>query len=450
MGDERTVALEASGLPVCTLRAEVIEGPDRGLVQTAGSDVLTVGTAPSNDLALTDGTVSRYHLDLIRHPDGIRVRDLGSTNGTVFAGARIERASVSPGVTLKLGNTSIRIDDGEAVTVELYEGDRLAGLIGTTQAMRRLMARIERVARSNSSVLVLGETGTGKERVARAIHERSPRAAQAYETVDCGAMLPTLVASELFGHERGAFTGADRQHIGAFERADKGTIFLDEIGELPEALQTALLGAIERRSFRRLGGKQSIPVDVRVVCATNRDLRREVNDGTFRQDLFYRVAVVTLTVPALRERLDDLPALAEHFLRQAGHEGPAGEILSASVIQAFRRHRWPGNVRELRNTVEAALVMGEPPELHGSDDQAGASAGAPAASGDDDLLVLPYSDARAAVLERFEARYLETLLDRHDGNVSVAARQAKMDRSYLTRMLKKHGLRARRPPLPEI
>src|SRR5204863_5285067 len=215
------------------------------------------------------------------------------TNGTFAGATMIHKATIRPGTVLTLGKTTLKVDDGETVTVELYGDDRLGKLRGRSPEMRRLMAAIERAAQSDASALILGETGTGKELIARALHEASPRKDQPMEIVDCGAQLPALIASELFGHEKGAFTGADQQHIGAFERAHGGTLFLDEIGELPLSLQANLLGALERRRFRRLGGKADIAIDVRVVSATNRDVRSDVNKGGFRLDLYYRLAVVT-------------------------------------------------------------------------------------------------------------------------------------------------------------
>jgi DNA-binding NtrC family response regulator len=268
-------------------------------------------------------------------------------------------------------------------------------------------------------------------------------------------MLPTLIASELFGHEKGAFTGADHQHIGAFERADGGTLFLDEIGELPPSLQTALLGALERRSFRRVGGKSSIAVDVRVIAATHRDLRGEVNTGTFRQDLFYRLAVIVLQIPALRERREDVPLLAEHFVRLTGYDGPLEEVLPEKTMEMLQTYWWPGNVRELRNMVEAAVVMGEAPSLSERGPEPESSRQAPAAGARvgatseaepgqtipvGQVMTLPYSEARNVVIDHFEDLYLGALLERCRGNVALAARQAKMNRSYLTRMIKRRGI----------
>ncbi|HEX2672535.1 MAG TPA: sigma-54-dependent Fis family transcriptional regulator, partial [Polyangiaceae bacterium] len=285
-------------IPVRTLRVEVLSGADAGKTLETEAEVLTIGTAPGNALRLTDDTVSRFHLELSGGESGISVSDLGSSNGTESGSVRIERGVVASGAELRLGNTRLRVHDGDASVVELYESDELGELKGKTELMRRLMAQVTTAARSSVPVLVIGESGTGKELVARAVHDSGPRSAGPFVTLDCGALAPNLVASELFGHERGAFTGADRQHLGAFERAHGGTLFLDEIGELPAELQPQLLGALERKRFRRVGGRADIEVDLRVVCATNRDLRAEVNAGVFRLDLYYRIAVVVLRLPA--------------------------------------------------------------------------------------------------------------------------------------------------------
>ena len=422
---------DTPGLPIKSLRVEVLEGSDAGAAASSESESLSVGTAGGNDLVLGDPTVSRFHLELSRGEDGILVADNGSTNGTRFEGARIERATVPPGAILSLGKTRVRVDDGARITLELHEGEELNALRGRTAVMRRLMARVRKAAASDTPVLLVGESGTGKELVARALHEEGRRQRGPFVTVDCGALSPSLVASELFGHERGAFTGADREHAGAFERAHGGTLFLDEIGELGAELQPALLGVLERGRLRRVGGRKELEVDVRVVAATHRDLRSEVNAGSFRLDLYYRLAVVVLALPSLRERPEDVPLLVLHFLREAGHDGPIESIFSADALAALARHRWPGNVRELRNVVEATLAMGEAPELAGPASRAGASPS----------LDLPYKDARRALLDDFERRYVERLLERTGGNVSAAAREARMDRTYLIKLVARHGLK---------
>lgn len=302
------------------------------------------------------------------------------------------------------------------------------------------MAQVQKAARTEVAVLIVGESGTGKELIARAVHDLGPRAQKPFVTVDCGAMAPNLVASELFGHERGAFTSADRQHIGAFERANGGTLFLDEIGELPPELQPNLLGALERKRFRRVGGRSDIDVDVRIVAATNRDLRAEVNAGRFRLDLYYRLAVVMLKVVPLRKREADIPLLIEHFMRECGDDSAIDELFPRAVLDALRSHHWPGNVRELRNLVEATIAMGEatiPHDLgmdHGVEDSEDVIRVRP-------LLPLAYKEARASVLHEFEARYLKHWLNQADGNVAKAAREARMDRSHLFHLLRRHDLR---------
>ena len=419
---------------VSTLRVEVVDGPDRGK-HVIGGDVVSVGTARDNALAIADFTVSRYHLEVSVRPTGILVTDLGSTNGTYIGGVRIERAIVPPGTLLSLGGTKIRFDDAVRRMVAAPGAGAphsLAGMIAMSPAMLRLFADVERVAATATSVLIVGESGTGKERVAEAIHARSPRGAAPLVTIDCGALSSGLLASELFGHEKGAFTGADRTHKGAFERANGGTVFLDEIGELPAADQSALLGVLERRRFRRVGGTSEVELDTRIIAATNRDLRAEVNSGRFRHDLYHRLAVVVLRLAPLRDRREDIPVLIEHFSRELGAAGPIESVFGADQIAAWLKHPWPGNVRELRNAVEATLVVG--PQLPGDAvEGAGGDAAAPA--------ILPYKDHRASVVREFEHGYLSRLLALAGGNVSHAARIAKMDRSHLIDLLHRHGLK---------
>lgn len=427
-----TIQHRERGSPIAGIVVSVMEGPDRGR-RFAAADSISVGTAEANDLVLHDGTVSRHHLELERRGDRIRVRDLDSTNGTYFAGAEVRDFDLRGEGKLRVGSTILRITDGDPTVPEEHPDDRLAGLLGRSEGMRRLMARVQRVAESDVSALILGETGVGKELIAQAIHQLSARSTGPFETIDCGALNHNLIASELFGHERGAFTGADRQHVGIFERADGGTVFLDEIGELPAALQVALLGALERRSLRRLGGKEQIPFNARIVGATNRDLRAAVNRGEFRQDLYYRVAVVLIRPPPLRERPEDIPLLVAHFARLAGQEHRSAEVLTPEVLQTFRSHRWPGNVRELRNAVEAMLALGEPFTPDGAEH--------PSASGGSTFV---FSDARVQAIERFERSFILSLLDHTKGNVSEAARVGQLNRSYLIRLMSKHSIKYRR------
>ncbi len=432
----KTQALKLpDAMPVRTLAASVSEGPDRG-VSWEGEHG-TFGTAQDNALVLTDDTVSRYHVRVGAVAEGVRVSDLGSTNGTFLGETRLVEAVVPPGSVLRLGRTTLSLAKGLPTTVELYDEDQLGALRGQTQAMRRLMNQIRRAAQSTVAVLLVGESGTGKELLARALHDTSPRAAGPFITVDCGSITPTLVASELFGHERGAFTGATQTKPGAFELADGGTIFLDEVGELPTDLQSSLLGALERRRFSRVGGQKEISVDVRIVTATNRDLRSEVNAGKFRLDLYYRLAVVSLEVPPLRERAKDIPLLVEHFAREEGVTGPLEELISPETMQKLLGHRWPGNVRELKNYVQATVAMGEAALLQEADLPRTALTGEAFAG----FVTKPYGPARAELLEAFEQAYLEALMQRSQGNVAQAARDAQMARSHLNDLLRRHKIR---------
>ncbi|HHH29834.1 MAG TPA: FHA domain-containing protein [Polyangiaceae bacterium] len=440
--DPKTVTHELRRfVAVPTLGVEVVEGPDQGRVVTVDHEILSVGTADRNDLVVSDHAVSRYHLELVRLDRGVRVVDLGSTNGTFVANVQLERGVVQPGSVLTIGQTRLNVRGGEQTTVPLYDKDHFGGLLGRTPVMRRLMARLAKVATKDVAVLLIGESGTGKEVIARALHEGSARADGPFVTVDCGALSPHLVATELFGHERGAFTGAERTHQGAFELADGGTLFLDEIGELPKELQSYLLGAIERRMVRRVGGESDLEVDVRIVSATNRDLRSEVNAGRFRLDLFHRIAVASFQVPPLRERPDDIPLLVERFLSEIDPRATLDEVAPADVLARLAHHGWPGNVRELRNLVEASLAMGETLEI-GDDSLAATTPDTVLSMATLDRLAgLTYRNARRTVVEAFERGYLTRLLERTQGNVSQAAREARMNRSHLSEVVNRLGLR---------
>src|SRR5690606_605527 len=321
---------------------------------------IRVGAQEGCDLVLSDRLVSGHHFEILLDEAGYRLRDLESTNGTFIAGHRVRDVYLNPGTVIYVGESRLRFDPlDESVTVELSEGDRFGDMVGTSVAMRALFARLERIAPSEASVLITGETGTGKELVAEAIHQHSPRASGPFVVVDCGSIPDKLIASELFGHERGSFTGAVSTYAGAFERANGGTVFLDEIGELPLELQPNLLGVLERRQVRRLGSSRGVPLDIRVVAATNRDLAAELNRGTFRSDLYYRPAVVQVRVPSLRERPEDIPVLARHFLELLGGSGRAPARLARETLESLRHHPFPGNVRELRNLIERSVVLAE-------------------------------------------------------------------------------------------
>jgi DNA-binding NtrC family response regulator len=426
-----------SGVPIRVLRLEVVRGPNRGAVVEI-AERAQIGSADGNDLVLSDRTVSRYHAELLRRGGQLMIVDHHSTNGTKIDRVLLRGAEaiVEPGVVITLGDSQVAIVEGHEVEIELGSPAGYKGILGRSPSIRALTSRIEKVSPRANVVLVCGESGSGKELVARALHDSGPRRGGPFITFDCGAVAPNLLIAELMGHERGAFTGAERARPGAFERAQGGTLFLDEIGELPFEQQSALLGALERRSYRRVGGSSELAFDARVVAATHRDLKAAVNVGTFRLDLFYRLAVVTLNVPPLRDRLDDLMGLIQHFLAEEGVAEGVDDLLSPSVLRRFEAHDWPGNVRELKNTVLALLATGELPAFG---EAARGAAVAPVRPGEEPLQ--RYSEARKRVVEEFEVAYLTALLRRTQGNVREAARGARMDRSYLIQLLERHGLK---------
>src|SRR6476619_630440 len=344
-------------------RVEVTSGPDAGLVRDVEAPVIRIGARRGNDVQRTDSKVSGLHCEIRLDDRGYRLRDLDSTNGTYVSQLRINDVYIGPGSQIALGGTRLKFEPlGESVEVELADTDRFGSMIGRSVKMREMFARLEKLARTDTTVLITGETGAGKELVAEALHDHSPRGEKngPFVVLDCGSIPPNLIESELFGHERGAFTGATNSYAGAFARAHGGTVFLDEIGELPLAMQPKLLRVLERKEVRRVGANKPIEVDLRVVAATNRDLGVEVNRGRFREDLYYRLAVARVHVPPLRERKDDLPLLIEHILATT----PNGETASIAqeTIDLMMKHDWPGNVRELRNVIERAVLLAEAPE----------------------------------------------------------------------------------------
>ncbi len=447
--DVSTQVIEPARLELPSVELRVVEGPDRGLERRVGAGGLRLGTGAGSDLRLSDPTVSRLHCELVRRIDGgIRIVDQGSTNGTYVDGVRVHVAELAAGAGIRLGATVLSVAAvGERLSVELSARHRFGETIGKSTEMRRLYTILEKVAPTDSSVLIQGETGTGKELVARAIHDASPRAKAPFVVVDCGAIAENLIESELFGHVRGAFSGAVADRRGLVEQADGGTLFLDEIGELPPALQPRLLRAIESFEVRRVGSNTSRHVNLRVVAATNRPLARSVNEGSFREDLYYRLAVVEIHLPPLRARREDIPLLAEHFFRRyAGEKEP----LPPELLSSLTSRAWPGNVRELRNYVQRSVSLGYASLERGTSvgydpGQAGAAAAAAALASDATAPVvpihLPLKDARAAWNEQFELIYVKALLAKTDGNVTRAAELAGVNRRSLQRLVASLGLR---------
>ncbi|HEY0985397.1 MAG TPA: sigma 54-interacting transcriptional regulator [Kofleriaceae bacterium] len=429
----------------------MVAGPDQGKEHVLGDGTTMVGTHADNDLVLSDATVSRYHLEIRLRRDGIEVRDLDTTNGTKHGGAKVGQVILVGPARLRLGkNTELDVEpvDSDVVLGE-WPGDRFGDVLGATAPMKRLFALLAKAATTDATILLTGETGTGKEALAEAVHQLSHRAKGPFVVVDCGSIPHELIASELFGHARGAFTGASGDKQGLIAAASGGTLLLDEIGELALDLQPQLLRVLDRHQVRRVGETQAIDVDIRVIAATHRDLRAMVRAGQFREDLYYRLAVVAAPVPPLRDRKADIPALATCFAERMGRGAFAQ---SPSLIEQLEHHDWPGNVRELRNVVERALSLGDaslsdlggPPVRAGGTEPPDASSAmrpsAPAPGASSDVLDLPFKEAKAALVESFERDYLTALLARHRGNISRAAAEAGIDRNYLHRLVKKYGL----------
>ena len=415
----------------------VVDGPDRGRRMTLNPLTVRVGTGESCHLRLTDPTVSRLHFQLSPRGDGLRLTDAGSTNGTLVEGIRVRDVDLLAGATVRIGATALRIEAGrEPLCVEISGRESFGSLLGAGVEMRRLYTILERVAPTQATVLIQGETGTGKELVARELHQHSRCSTGPFVVVDCGGIAPNVIESELFGHTRGAFSGAVNDRRGLIEEAHGGTLFLDEIGELPLNLQAKLLRVLETREVRRVGANTARAVDVRLVAATNRMLAQSVNEGSFREDLYYRLAVVEVQLPALRFRREDLPLLADHFSRRlTGNAGP----IPSELVATLMTRSWPGNVRELRNFIERCVTLGITPggasRREGSAPVQGIEAGLPL------NLNVPLKEARDEAMERLEHIYVQSVLRRSEGNVTRAAELAGVSRRFLQRLIARLGIR---------
>ena len=405
---------------------EVVAGDDLGARVTSEGEELPIGTARGNGLILQDRSVSRHHCAIVTTAKGFRIRDLDSTNGVKLGGFKVDAAFLKTGATFKLGRTKLRFEIlDEHISEPVSPDEAFGGVLGRSAAMRRIFALLPRVAASDSTVLIEGETGTGKTLLASAVHDESSRRDGPFMVVDCGAVTGTLIESHLFGHARGAFTGATEERAGAFVAARGGTVLLDEVGELPLELQPKLLRVLEERVVTPLGTTKQVPIDVRVLAATNRDLREEVNRGRFRADLFYRLHVVRLVIPPLRDRPDDVELLARHFWAECA----PGRALPDDLVTAWLQLRWSGNVRELRAAVDRAILLGGT--------EGGRSETGSPTSYDPNL---SFRAIKEQVVEQFERDFLGRLFEDNGGNISQTARAARMDRNHLRELLRKHGL----------
>ena len=401
-----------------------------------GPETVVVGRNEACDMVLDDGKVSAVHMELLATERGVRLRDLGSRNGTFIGDTRVGEVYLTKHAYVTLGDAMVELAPSGPSEVDVPVAAEFGPLVGHSAGMRSVFERLKKAAPTDLTILITGETGTGKELVAQAIHETSTRAHKPFVVVDCGAIPAALAESSLFGHERGSFTGAMDKRVSPFVEADGGTIFLDELGELPVDVQPKLLRALAEQRIKSVGSNSYRPVNVRVVAATRRDLAREVNAGTFRSDLYFRVAQLKVELPSLRQRLEDLPVLVRRMVEDLGDEGSYARITSDSM-ERLMRHDWPGNVRELRNVVAVAMAFAKegPIDLaaHLSPLTTSAAESAPTRG-------RTFQDAKREVLARFEREYFTALYAECGGNVSEIGRRAAMERAHVRGYLRRRGI----------
>jgi DNA-binding NtrC family response regulator len=400
-----------------------------------GPEITVIGRNEACDLVLDDKRVSAVHVELVATERGVRVRDLGSRNGTFLGDTRIGEVYLLKPTLFTVGESLLEFSPTTPETVDIPDVAAFGPLVGSSAGMRAVFERCRKAAPTELTVLILGETGCGKELVAQAIHQASNRANKPFVVVDCGAIPPSLAESALFGHERGSFTGAVDKRVSPFVEADGGTIFLDELGELPVDVQPKLLRALAEQRIKSVGSNNYRPVNVRVIAATRRDLVREVNAGTFRSDLYFRVAQLRVELPPLRERLEDIPALVRKMMADIGDKDAYARITNDS-LERLMRHDWPGNVRELRNVVSVALAFGKEGPL----DLAQHLAPLVASSDSTPTRGRTFQDAKRDVLARFEREYFTALYAECSGNVSEIGRRAAMERAHVRGYLRRHGI----------
>ena len=419
------------------VRGGTARTPD-GVTHPIDVDPVVVGRDPGATVVVADAEVSMAHCELRAVSDGILVRDLGSTNGTFVGAFRVQEGVVRTPTAVTVGRTSIVVEPSAEHRVDVGWADGFGPLVGRSPRMRRVFGVLERIAPTPLSVLLLGETGTGKEVVAKAIHDASPRAKQPFVVVDCGSIPPTLAESILFGHEKGSFTGADQRRKGALAEADGGTLFLDELGELPADLQPKLLRALSERQVKRVGAASFEPIDVRVLAATRRDISAEMNAGRFRSDLYFRIAQVRVELPPLRERPADIPALVDVVCRRAGKAEQTAAVVGW-IEQNMGTHDWPGNVRELVNVASVAAMLADTP---GAIDDVLALTRDPTTD-EARPPITAFAEAKRQALIDFEKGYFAALSEAATGNVSEMSRQSGMERHHVRAYLRKHKIGAK-------
>ena len=433
-GETRAIADHCEKTQV-KLHVEVLTGPEKGQLYTITPDrPFIVGTSAEATLVVSDDTVSRLHLELsCAEGATVRARDLGSTNGCFHEGAQFRQLDVPVGSVLRLGQTELRlIAEDSTLALLPSEATRFGDLLGRSLEMRQIFAVLERASRTDTTVLITGETGTGKEVVAESLHRASARSAGPFVVVDCSSMPSELVESELFGHVAGSFTGAISDRVGAFREADGGTIFLDELGELPIELQPRLLRVLESRTVKPVGSNQAIPVNVRIVAATNRNLEKLVRERRFRSDLYFRLAVIRIALPALRDRREDIPMLARHFARRFSSEQRIFTVRSQTMA-ALISHSWPGNIRELRNVIQQAATLSS--ETLSLVMALSSDTLPPTALGFEPYFDMPFREARRDASLAFELAYVKHRVTECGGNISQTAKEIGLHRNMVRRIL---------------
>lgn len=431
----------------------ILSGPQQGKEIIIESTPFSIGSSEGCDLQLKDTAVSRKHCIIKSDGHTFSIEDTNSTNGSFLCGLRIMHAYLTPGSELRLGTTRLLFSPSlELADIPLSKNNYFGNAIGASDAMRRIFYLAESYAPTDATIMLTGETGTGKEILAEEIHKHSKRADKPFVVIDCTSISRDIVESELFGHIKGAFTGATSDRPGAFESADGGTVFLDEIGELPQELQPKLLRVLEKREIKRVGSNEVKRINVRIICATNRNIQKEITKGNFREDLYYRLSVVNIELPPLREHKEDIPLLAKTFMSRLHNAKAEEEILDfENAMKALMHYDWPGNIREFRNLIDRAYYhIQKPVDIlkcqQGDIFLKQSKSDTSNSNIDDDAnysivdTTKPFKDEKNRLIDDFERQYIKELLARNGGNVSKSAREADIERAYLQRLIKKYGL----------